>query len=175
MKQDLIKWNTSQTFHLFCHHTFPAAGSTDHPLWKVGLKVTPWLGMSGNHSVQYLYTYTVRERGRCPSEKESLVLRDYPEERLVAMFFQDPTLLQFSQDLTQQTKWIPCQDTVIPDLFLWRQAFLSYTRAPVPTAHICCRGSIQSIKTSCKCCIFPKCYSYHTFYKNIYQKVLFYE
>lgn len=119
------------------------------------------------------------------------MLRDCPEERLVAIFFQEPpvgdlepprtpkiqdhpNLLQFSQVLIQQAKWIPCQDTGIPHLFHWRWAFLSYNRAPAPTVHICCRSSVQPIKTSlCKCCIFPKHYSYHTFY-NMLPEMLFY-
>jgi len=61
MKQNPTDWN-SQTFHLFCHHTCPAAGSGEHALLKVGLKVTARPAMSGNHTVQYLYMYTVRKR-----------------------------------------------------------------------------------------------------------------
>lgn len=146
------------------------ACSTEHPLWKVGLKVTPWEGMSGNHTVQYLYTYKVRERDRLRMSFWETIfsVRGLSDERLVAMFFQDPSLLQFSQDLIKQTEWIPCCDTVIPHLLLWRQAFLNYNGAPAPTAHICSRGFVQPMKmSSCKCCIFPKCYLYHTFYKNM--------
>lgn len=134
--------------------------------------------MSGNHSVQYLYTYTVGERGRwwgCPTEKKSFVLRDCPEERLVAMVFQDPSLLQFSQDLIQQTEWIPCQDTVIPHLFLWRWTFLTYNRAPVPIAHVCCRGSVQPKKRlliSVAC--FPNVIYIILSTKICYQKVISY-